>query len=489
MASGSSGGHLRRGATTGAAKRPKASALLPGLPAHVQVLGATLDDAVERALELAAAAGLAEGGALLEGAPSHALLLPLPALLLHRAGARQNATAASLLRSALMFLHENSEGRAHNLRHESSEGRADHGGDSGHDSDRHGSGAARSAPAGSASSTEIASSVTEIASSARSSAEGRAEEPARRSDPLTAAELAVHDQEPWAAYSAGGALTRPPAAQLHGETIRAPTWTFLGEKRAVAELRGHSETFLGEKKKAGAPDTAAAAAASPAAEAVDAPNSERSTRRSVAHAPLDVLLLSLLPAQQPSADAAWQVRRRSQRQVSCLLGHGPGQGQGHGQGQGALAAEAEAEGTPVEAWLRALQRAEYGEGGDGAAAPADGDTAPRRGGVAPAGGASEGVCACPDAPRAAALLVRVQSIPSLLRALRRQPSIASRAPTPRPASPPASALEAARCMRDLFGQRTLALPRELRVARLLVSLEEDGAPAALWSSTCGVRAA
>ena len=75
---------------------PKASSapLLDGLPAHTQVLGASLDGAVEQALALAAAR-LLPNGSLPAGVPPFALVLPLPLLLLRQlAGADQRAAAS-----------------------------------------------------------------------------------------------------------------------------------------------------------------------------------------------------------------------------------------------------------------------------------------------------------------------------------------------------------------------------------------------------------
>ena len=150
-----------------------------------------------------------------------------------------------------------------------------------------------------------------------------------------------------------------------------------------------------------------------------------------------------------------KARLQLSRQLSCLMGHGA-----HTEEAGANTD------TQSDAWLQALRGAER----PAAIGHAEGlSEHPRKGSeikpeITP--------CPCPYAQRAAGLLVRVERIPALLKALRLQETPPRTAEQIRP-----STIQMARCMPHVFGQRLLALAHDndqvassLHIARHIVAL-------------------
>jgi hypothetical protein len=173
----------------------------------------------------------------------------------------------------------------------------------------------------------------------------------------------------------------------------------------------------------------------------------------------DVTLLTLRGSIGMTADPVPSLRRKARlqlfRQLSCLMGHGA-----HTEEAGANTD------TQSDAWLQALRGAER----PAAIGHTEGlSEHPRNGSeitseITP--------CPCPYAQRAAGLLVRVERIPALLKALRLQETPPRTAEQIRP-----STIQMARCMPHVFGQRLLALAHDndqvassLHIARHIVAL-------------------
>jgi hypothetical protein len=173
----------------------------------------------------------------------------------------------------------------------------------------------------------------------------------------------------------------------------------------------------------------------------------------------DVTLLTLRGSIGMTANPVPSLRRKARlqlsRQLSCLMGHGA-----HTEEAG------DKTDTQSDAWLQALRGAER----PAAIGHAEGlSEHPRKGSeikpeITP--------CPCPYAQRAAGLLVRVERIPALLKALRLQETPSRTAGQIRP-----STIQMARCMPHVFGQRLLALAHDndqvassLHIARHIVAL-------------------